>query len=100
MYTKALCNLKSSFLTKPPKKCLLLLDHYSLELLTHVVEKRKDKRERFTNYILPTLEDPSEAWLTEYDDGSFRRRFIKLFSESDKQSLVIPRENRDASLFF
>ena len=70
------------------------------DYLPHIVEKRDAARERFANYILPTLKDPLEVWLTRYDDGSYRRRFIALFEESKRQSLVIARENRDGSLMF
>ena len=66
------------------------------DYLPHIVEKRADARERFAHYILPSLQDPLEVWLTQYDDGSYRRRFIALFEESKRQSLVIARENRDA----
>ena len=44
--------------------------------------------------------DPLEVWLTRYEDGSFRRRFIALFEGAGKQSLVIARENRDGSMMF
>ena len=70
------------------------------DYLPHIVEKRADARERFAHYLLPTLQDPLEVWLTRYDDGSYRRRFIALFEESKRQSLVIARENRDGSLMF
>ncbi len=68
--------------------------------LPHIVEKRNAARERYANYILPTLQDPLEVWLSEYEDGSFRRRFITLFEGDREQSLVIARENKDGSLLF
>ena len=71
------------------------------DYLPHIVEKRTAARERFAHYVLPTLQDPLEIWLTQYDDGSYRRRFVTLFEESaKKQSLVIVRENRDGSVMF
>ena len=69
--------------------------------LTHIVADRRAARERYANYILPTLQDPLEVWLTQYKDGSFRRRFIALFGDvGQPQSLVITRENRDGSVMF
>lgn len=44
--------------------------------------------ERFANFILPTLEDPFEAWLTMYDDGRPRRRYIGLYRASQYDVLV------------
>ena len=68
--------------------------------LPHVVEKRSDAREQFAHYILPTLTDPLEVWLTAYADGSFRRRFIKVFDSGNNQGYVIARENKDGSVFY
>jgi hypothetical protein len=59
------------------------------DLLEHVVEKRADARERYANFILPTLMAPDEVWETAYDDNTTRRRFIKLFSDSKYDILVI-----------
>ena len=49
------------------------------EGLKYISEKRTALRERYANFILPALMEPNEIWLARYDDGSFRRRFIKLF---------------------
>ena len=69
--------------------------------LPHIVEKRGAARERYAHYILPTLMDPLEVWLSRYEDGSFRRRFIAVFEGNrGPQSYVIARENRDGSFFF
>ena len=67
------------------------------ELLPHIVEKRADARERYANYALATLRDPFEVWLTAYEDGSYRKRYIGVL-KSDKDLLVVLRENRDGSL--
>ncbi|MBE2244184.1 MAG: minor capsid protein, partial [Burkholderiaceae bacterium] len=69
------------------------------ELLPHVVEKEEDGRERYANFILPTLQQPFEVWLTPYDDGTYRKRYIGLF-QAKNDLLVIVRENRDGSLFW
>lgn len=70
------------------------------EALPHVVEKRDHARERYANYILPTLRDPLEVWLVRHDDDRYRRRFIGVFEETKNQSLVIVEENRDGSLLY
>ncbi len=69
------------------------------ELLTHLVAKTRDQRERYARYILPTLEQPWEVYLTEYDDGSWRERFIGLFTgRADLLAVVL--RNRDGSLLW
>ena len=61
------------------------------------MEKDRDRRERYSNFILPTLEAPFEVWLSEYPDG-FRHRYIGLFE--DLGMLVIVRINKDGSLLW
>ena len=46
--------------------------------LRHMFIKRGQQREKFINWVIPTLTDPNEIWLTEYDDG-FRHQFLKFF---------------------
>lgn len=69
------------------------------EWLRHTVEKRDDGRERYANFVLATLQNPFEIWLTAYDDGSYRKRYIGVFSAAS-DLLVILRENRDGSLYW
>lgn len=69
------------------------------ELLPHMVEKAENSRERYANFIIPALEDPFEVWLTPYDDGTYRKRYIALF-EGRSDLLMIVRENRDGSLLW
>ncbi|MBS0476839.1 MAG: minor capsid protein [Proteobacteria bacterium] len=69
------------------------------ELIPHTVDKRADGRERYANYVLATLENPFEVWLTAYDDGSYRKRYIGLFA-AERDLLVVVRENRDGSLMW
>lgn len=66
------------------------------EYLAHMVEKRQDKRERYANFLLPTLEHPFEIWAVRYADG-IRLRYIGLFRGKNDLMVVI-RENRDGSL--
>ena len=68
------------------------------ELLAHMVEKRADARERFANYVLPTLERPFEVWLKQHEDGKLRESYIGLFHEAKYSLLVVGRNNRDGSL--
>lgn len=65
-------------------------------MLPHMVEKRADRRERYALYMLATLAQPFEVYLTEYEDG-FRTRYIGLFEGAD-QLLVVARTNRDGTL--
>lgn len=69
------------------------------ELLPHTVDKRSDGRERYAGFILETLTYPFEIWLTAYDDGSYRKRYIGLFS-GENDLLVVVRENTDGSLYW
>lgn len=68
------------------------------ELLAHMVEKRPDARERFANYVLPTLTQPFEVWLKQHEDGKLRENYIGLFRETKYSLLVVVRINRDGSL--
>lgn len=68
------------------------------ELLAHMVEKRPDARERFANYVLPTLERPFEVWLKQHEDGKLRENYIGLFRDTKYSVLVVVRINRDGSL--
>lgn len=70
------------------------------KLLPHVVEKRLDRRERFAGFVLPTLQAPDEVWETAYDDATSRRRFIKIFSDTKYDLLVIVREASDGEVLW
>ena len=67
------------------------------DLVRHMVQKEDAKRERYAAFVLPTLEEPDEVWLTAYADG-FRRRYVRFFRDSNM--LLIVRVNRDGSLFW
>ena len=71
----------------------------------HLVEKQH--REEWANYILPTLEDPLEVWLSPVKlkpSGKivYRRRFIALFDDAGKTrgALAVTQENKDSSLLW
>ena len=83
-------------LVETPVEMVMLLD----ASLPHVVEKTADARERYANFILPTLRNPTEVWATRYDDATVRNRYIKLFSGSKNDLLVIVRVEPDGSIFW
>ena len=68
--------------------------------LPHIVAKEADSRERYANYVLPTLEQPCEVWLKEHADGKLRENYIGLFSEGRNALLAVVRINRDGSLLW
>ena len=69
------------------------------ERLPHMVGKVDDERERYANFILPTLLHPFEVYATRYDDDSIRPRFIGLF-KGPRQIMVVVRVNRDGTLLW
>lgn len=71
----------------------------SYEYLRHLVEKRKDMRERFAPLIIPTLEDPYEIWTARYSDNTIRSRYIGLFSGRHNMMTVV-RINKDGSILY
>ena len=75
------------------------------EQLPHLV--RKQHREEWANYILPTLEDPLEVWLSPVKNNAtgkivYRRHFITLFDDAGKTrgALAVAQENKDSSLLW
>ena len=75
------------------------------EHLPHLLEKQP--REQWANYILPTLEDPLEVWLSPVKlkpSGKivYRRHFITLFDDAGKTrgALAVAQENKDSSLLW
>ena len=55
------------------------------------------KRERYANFIVPTLESPFEVWAVEYVGGQVRNRYIGLF-QGERDFLVSVRVNLDGSV--
>lgn len=64
------------------------LVNLNFHLLDHIVEKRNDARERYSNFIIPTLVSPFEIYNTEYTDG-FRYQFIGLFKGNTNLLVVV-----------
>ncbi len=69
------------------------------DLLPHMVEKVDDARERYARFILPTLLDPYEVYMTQYTDGRSRPRYIGIF-HGDHDMMCIVRRNRDGSFLW
>lgn len=68
--------------------------------LAHLVAKESDARERYANYVLPTLEQPYEVWLKEHADGKLRENYVGIYQEGRNALLVVVRINRDGSLLW
>ena len=54
-------------------------------------------RDLYIGFVVPTLRQPLEVWLTAYADGTYRKRYLAAF-QGDR--LVMVRENRDGSIFW
>lgn len=58
------------------------------QYLLHIVEKRPNARERFTEFAVDTVLNPLEVWRVSYSDGSHRLAFIGAY-EAKYQMLVV-----------
>ena len=75
-------------------------------LLVHTVEDRVAARERYANFMLPTLEDPDEVWLVLHEEVdrvtgkvaySYRKQYLKVFAGKDARFVGIAREGLDGT---
>lgn len=66
-------------------------------LTPHMVSEGDARGERHANRIVPTLEAPDEVWMTWYDDGQFRNRYLKAW---DDGALSMVTERKDGSLLW
>lgn len=69
------------------------------ELLPQVELAAADGLDRYARFVEPTLRQPFEVWLTPYEDGNYRKRYIALFG-GGSDLLVMVREGRDGSLMW
>ena len=67
--------------------------------VAHITYKFNDHRERFANRVLPTLQEPSEVWMTYYDNGEYRKRYIKVF-EGETGGLAVVSEDPGGAILF
>jgi hypothetical protein len=82
--SKAILGDKTEMFVDTPAGKQLIAKEY----LRHSVNRRFAERERYANYVLPTLKNPYEVYLTQYADGTKRMRYIGLF-DKDKAFLAI-----------
>ncbi len=78
----------------------VLLDR---DKIAHVTAKFDQHRERYANRILPTLADPDEVWMTYYSDGTFRKRYLKVFQGKEgkqRGSLSVVAETPDGQILY
>lgn len=70
-------------------------------LTPHIVQKFDggEDRSRYAARILPTLETPDEVWMTWYDSGEFRKRYVKVWDD-DRGSMTVVTESKDGSLLY
>ena len=68
-------------------------------LTPHIVAKLDEHRERYANRILPTLEAPDEVWMTWFDNGEYRLRYLKRWAERSGAVTVVT-ESKDGSLLY
>ena len=59
------------------------------QYLLHIVEKRPNARERFTEFALDTVQNPLEIWRVSYSDGSYRLVFIGVYDTKYQMLVVI-----------
>jgi hypothetical protein len=85
---------KKEIIVNTPVECIKMYDH----LLHHVVEKRLDARERYSNFIIPTLLEPYEIYSVKYEK-EFRTRYIGLY-KGDIMIMVITNTNEHGELIF
>lgn len=57
--------------------------------LLHIVQKRPNARERFTEFAVDTVRNPLEIWRVFYSDGSYRLAFIGAYAAKYQMLVVI-----------
>lgn len=68
------------------------------DMAPHVVSKFDEHRERFANRILPTLQEPDEVWMTYFDNGQIRMRYVKAWR--DGGGLAVAEDTREGLIFW
>lgn len=67
--------------------------------VAYITEKFDHHRERWADRILPTLQESGEVWMTYYDSGEYRRRYIKVF-EGAAGGLAVAEETPGGAVLF
>jgi len=63
------------------------------DMLTHIVEKRLDARERYVRMALATMRAPFEIWDVAYDDETTRHAYIGAFDGKTHMLVVVTHVN-------
>ena len=80
-----------------------LLDRSMVVHITAKYDTEGDSRYRYANRLVPTLTDPDEVWLTLYDNGEYRRRYLKLYRDprnNNRNSMVVVEETSGVRLLY
>jgi hypothetical protein len=91
--TILLCGKSENIITTPIGEIKILED-----FLPHIVEKRLDARERYVNFVFPTLTNPYEIWEIQ-EEFAVKRRYISLFN-GKRDFMVIIKFFNDGSVFW
>ncbi len=86
--------VQSLFIDTPVDKVLL-----DRNKVAHITRKHEHHRERYANRVIPNLQEPNEIWMTYYDNGEFRKHYLKSWDDN-KGTLSIITESRDGSLLY
>ena len=57
--------------------------------LFHLIEKRKESRERYSKYVIPTLENPFEVWEIIDKNGTKKHHYIGLYTGKNDFMVVV-----------
>jgi SPP1 gp7 family putative phage head morphogenesis protein len=85
---------RKSYIIKTPVDEVIIDEQF----LSHMVEKRSNRRERYANFIIPTLEEPFEIYLRQFEDG-YRPQYIGLF-QGKHNILISILVNKDGSFLY
>lgn len=59
------------------------------EKIFHIVEKRKEARERYVLYAIDTLLNPYEVWKVQYDNNTLRLTYIGAYKTKNQMSVTV-----------
>jgi len=51
-------------------------------MLQHIAASEDKLRVRYANRILPTLQNPDEIWIAQYDNDEFRKHYIRIWKDN------------------
>ena len=60
------------------------------KLVNYLIKHNKDtERFKFANFIIPTLTNPNEVWLSQYTDGTYRPNYIAYFKDVKDMAVIV-----------